>query len=311
MHKGTSLRLSESGSREQQTTPDQSTGETPFSGVQGRIVIRRVNELGTHPSFNRHGLSVPIANISDVGSQAAPSLREPLVISQDQIILRGYAQWELARLQGRVTIPCIEYNLAEEEALHFLLQSHRRTHGLSDFARILVALDLEPWLHQKARLNQKAGGLKKGSSTLAKAARVDVRSEIASAAGVSTGNVTKVKQLVQTASPDLLQALRLGEVSIHRGWQWSKEAPHKQRQRLFQRQGEIGVRKTIRQLVSQHRPKETPSVLAIGDLLRFLREVDEDDADLVHIVVVEAPGNFIFITQEMCQGITPQRELTP
>lgn len=304
MHQGTSLSPLETASRGLQTAPDQRTGSTLLSVDPARIVIRRVSELRPHPSFTRHGVAVPIGNVSNVGPE------EPLVISQDQIIIRGYAQWEWARLRGRLTIPCIEYHLAEEEALHFLLQSHRRPNGLNAFARTLLALDLEPWLYERARLNQRTGGLTKGSSTLTKAARVDVRSEVAAAAGVSTGNVTKVKQLAQTACPDLLQALRLGEVSIHRGWQWCKEAPQQQRQRLSRRQGEIGVRKTIRQLVSQHRPEETPSSLAISDLLRFLREVEEEDTSAVQIVIVESPGAFIFVTQELCQGMKAQWELS-
>src|SRR5437868_3067765 len=128
------------------------------SAAQGHVVVRRVNELRPHPSFNRHCITVPIADISGVGSQVDRCLPEPLVITQERIILRGYAQWELARLQGRVTVPCIEYNLGGEEALRFLVQSHHRSKGLNDFARILLALDLEPWLQEKARSNQRVGG---------------------------------------------------------------------------------------------------------------------------------------------------------
>lgn len=48
------------------------------------------------------------------------------------------------------------------------------------------------------------------------------------AAAVSVGNVTKVKQLVGTAHPELLEALRGGEVSIHWAWKWSTESPDQQ-----------------------------------------------------------------------------------
>ena len=47
---------------------------------------------------------------------------------------------------------------------------------------MVLALDLEPWLQEKARSNQRVGGQNKGSSTLATASRVDVRCEIAVAA---------------------------------------------------------------------------------------------------------------------------------
>jgi tetratricopeptide (TPR) repeat protein len=93
------------------------------------------------------------------------------------------------------TILCIEHDLAEEEALHWLIQSHRPSRGLNSYSRVLLALDLEPSLQERARANQQAGGQTKGSSNLTEAHRLDVRSETAAVAGVSTGNITKVKAL--------------------------------------------------------------------------------------------------------------------
>ena len=237
------------------------------------------------------------------------SSQVPVVISQDQIVLDGYAQWELARLQGRLTIPCLEYELGEEEALRRLVQSHRRSQGLNDFARILLALDLEPWLQERARSNQRTGGQIKGSSTLAKAPRLDVRSEIAAAAGVSTGNVTKVKQLVQAAHPNILQTLRLGEISIHRAWQWIPLSPAEQRAALQQFHSQRGVRKVIRGLVNRHRQKE-PSISAdTTDLVRLLRALESETIDSVSVSVVDAPGRTVFLTKDLFHSLGPQKEL--
>src|SRR5207248_6325810 len=94
------------------------------------------------------------------------------------------------------------------------------------------ALDLEPSLREKARGNQGVGGKKGDSSNLTEAERLDVRSEIAAAAGVSVGNVSKVKQLMMTARPELRQAVRNGEISIHRAWLCSKQLPGKQQDAL-------------------------------------------------------------------------------
>src|SRR5438046_9989205 len=106
---------------------------------------------------------------------------------------------------------CMEYELTERESLYWLLERHRRSSGLNDFIRILLALELEPWLKNKARLNQQIGGQDKGSSKLTEAETVDVRSEIASVAGVAVGDVRKVKQLIGTASPHVRTALRSGD----------------------------------------------------------------------------------------------------
>lgn len=82
----------------------------------------------------------------------------------------------------------------------------------------MLALDLEPELTEKARANKQIGDQQKGWSNLTKAEHVHVRSEIAKAAGVSAGNVTKVKQLIASCADELKEALSSGEVSIH--WAW-------------------------------------------------------------------------------------------
>jgi hypothetical protein len=196
------------------------------------------------------------------------------MITEDRTILDGYARLELARRRGRATLPCIAYELTESEALHWLLQKHRRSNGLNDFSRILLALELEPWFKEKARSNQRAGGQNKGSSKLTEAGRLDVRSKIATAAGVSVGNVTKVKQLTITAHSELLQALRSREISIHRAWGWSKTPPERQREELRVYQSQRGIKKTIRLMVSRHRPKRLPAVPDLGNLARQLSALE-------------------------------------
>jgi len=88
---------------------------------------------------------------------------------------------------GRQTILCLEYDLTDEEALRWLIQSHRPSRGLNSYSRALLALDLEPCLQERERAKQQAGGQSKGSSHLTEAHRMDVRSEIALIAGVSKG----------------------------------------------------------------------------------------------------------------------------
>jgi ParB-like chromosome segregation protein Spo0J len=231
------------------------------------------------------------------------------VVTRDRTILDGHARLELARLQGRATLPCIEYELTESEALHWLLQRHRRSDGLSALTRILLALDLEPWFKEKARLNQRAGGRKKGSSKLTEAKKLDVRREIAAAAGVSVGNVSKVKQLTLTAHSELLQALRNGEISIHRAWGWSKTSPEKQREELRFYQSERGVKKTIRLLVSRHRPNILPALTDFENLVRRLSALEPSELGVVRVDLINAPGRAVFLTNELSRALGLQQEL--
>ena len=234
------------------------------------------------------------------------------MITRDRTIIDGYCRWELARRQGRATtVTCIEYDLSEEEALSWLLYKHRRVEGLNAFCRILLALDLEPWFREHARVNQGAGGRTKGSSRLTEAERVDVRSEIAAAAGVSLGNVTKVKQVMTTASTELQDALRNGEVSIHRAWLWREMSSENQRRALMVYRGERGVRKTIRRLISKHAPKNPVSAetLGLASLAGRLLLLQSPHPSSVVVAAVNVPGEAVFVTEELLQLLPAQEEL--
>jgi hypothetical protein len=113
---------------------------------------------------------------------------------------------------------------------------------------------------------------------LTEADRVDVREQVAAAAAtVSVGNVTKVKQLVGTAHPELLEALGSGEISIHRAWKWSTESPERRTQALKTYRGEKGVNKAIRDLISQHEPRNLPSAPDLGSLVGHLSMLKPKD----------------------------------
>jgi hypothetical protein len=183
--------------------------------------------------------------------------------------------------------------------------------GLNAFCRILLALDLELWFREQARLNQSAGGRIKGSSKLTDAERVDVRSEIAAAAGVSLGNVTKVKQVMTTASTELQDALRNGEVSIHRAWLWREMSSENQRRALMFHRGERGVRKTIRCLISKHTSKNPVSAetLGLAGLAGRLLQLQSPHLSSVVVAAVNVPGKAVFVTEELLQLLPAQEEL--
>ncbi|MGC2112873.1 MAG: hypothetical protein WA655_25370 [Candidatus Korobacteraceae bacterium] len=229
------------------------------------------------------------------------------MITQDHTILDGYARWELARQKGRATLPCIEYDLSDEDALRWLLLRHCRSNGLNDFCRILLALELESYFREKGLSNQQAGGKNKGSSNLTEADRIDVRKKVAEAAGVSVGNVSKVKQLMGTAHPELLEALRAGEVSIHRAWKWSVKPQERQTEALGAYRAEKGVNKAIRDLISRHDPRSLPIALDLGSLVRRLSQL-EDDCGLVNLLVLRLPGKTIFVTEELLRGLPLHQE---
>jgi len=262
-----------------------------------RIVTYAPHDLRPHPSYARHRLSVPACKLSVLRERDELAFVEPLAITHERTIIDDYARWELAKGTGRPSLHCIEYDLSETEALQWLLHRHGRSNGLNAFTRIMLALDLEASLTEKARSNQRNGGEQKGWSKLTEAERLNVRTEIATAAGVSAGNVTKVKNLLAAAHPDLLEALHANEISIHRAWTWSKLAPREQQQALWRHCTGKGVGKTIRTLVARHQVRTISSSIDTRTLASRLAAIDHDDSLIV--TVVKSPGKGIFLTEEL------------
>ena len=92
-------------------------------------------------------------------------------------------------------------------------------------------------------MHQQAGGQGKGLSKLTIAQRVDTRRDVARLAGVSSGNVRKVKNISTHASAALLQAARIEEVSINLADKWCLEPEAQQQEYLRLRRIERGIKR--------------------------------------------------------------------
>ena len=259
-----------------------------------------MDELRPHPSYVRHQLSVSAPRLSALAALGGLAFREPIVITRNRTIIDGYVRFQLAQQQGRETILCFEYDLTEEEALRWLIQSHRPSWGLSAFNRVLLALDLEPYLQEAARANQRNGGHDKGSSNLTEAQKIDVRSKIAAAAGVSPGNVTKVKQLLKSAHPTIQQAMKAEEISIHMAWQFSRLSAPQQLRELEEYRNRKGTNLTSRRLIQKHVARLSPTRLIppkLGDLLKAFVPGGSAVLDSLFVSEIDAPGNIAYLTK--------------
>ena len=160
----------------------------------------------------------------------------------------------------------------------------------------MLALGLEPYFRERSHRPKPATGNNKPSSNLTNNEHGDVRKDIASVAGVSTGNVTKVKQILASVIPEVRERLLRGEVSIHRAWQWRTLAPKGQRDALWQHRYHGAINRTIERLTRAHietsRPVGPTDVAAT--VLRRLPTCDM--ADLT-VAVVDVPGRAVVVTR--------------
>ena len=118
---------------------------------------------------------------------------EAILLAADGTLLSGFGRWQLAVFEGRRSLNCVEYPFDENDSLQFILAHHRIRRGWNPFVRIRLALALEPTFQQRALAKMRTGGKYKGLADLPKAQHIDVRHELARAAGVVGRNVSEVK----------------------------------------------------------------------------------------------------------------------
>jgi hypothetical protein len=135
-----------------------------------------------------------------------------------------------------------------------MLSHHQTRRGWNAFFRIRLALTLEPYFQQRALENMRAGGKYKGLANLPEAQHIDVRQEIASAAGVGARNVSNVKTILKNAHPRLKAALRNGTLTINGAMQFCKLPKAEQLEQFIRHSEEREINKVIRQSIAQ--PKE-------------------------------------------------------
>jgi hypothetical protein len=211
---------------------------------------------------------------------------------------------------GRVS--CLEYNLDEQEALLWIIQHFQQDQELNTYHRIVLALDYEPSFRERARQNQRLGGQFKGSTTLPEAQAIDCRREIAQLAGVSEGTLAKVRRLLQAGHPELLEALREGEVSIHCASLWLRN-PEKQLDQLTLHRSICGITSKIDLLLHRHRIGD-PAGTGQLDIQRIgsaLAAMDTERKTSVLVGTIRTRGKVILLSNELLQALESQGELQP
>ena len=270
------------------------------------LVSRPTSALRPHPVYQELCGPIAATRVRRVAQKAGP-IREPLLTTTDGTILDGHARWQVATERQQPSLPCIEYDVTEEEALQVVIQRHRTSEGLNDYCRIVLALGLEPYFRERShRRPQPTTGNKKPSSNLTNNKHRDVRKDIAGEAGVSTGNVTKVKQILDSVIPEVRERLLRGEVSIHRAWQWRTLVPKGQRDALWQHLYHGAINRTIGRLTRAHAESGRPvgPTDVASTVLSGLPTCNSTD---ITVAVVDVPGRAVVVTRACYDELLEKR----
>ncbi len=134
---------------------------------------------------------------------------------------------------------------------------------------------------------------------------------------VSAGQVTKVKQLIKTAEAAIEQAVRDGEISIHKAWLWSYDTPSRQLEKLRLWRIDKGIKAKAKSLVVQHQAQlqghsRDPRFFTVEELVNVVNSLSSSFVGTSHalsaplIAILDVPGPGIFITRDLIDGIKEQ-----
>jgi ParB-like chromosome segregation protein Spo0J len=282
---------------------------TTITHTRDQLVPWRVGDLRPHPSYARLGIKVPASRLNALLEMGEDAFLFPLIVTSKGIVIDGYARLEIARLQGRATVECIEYNISEEKALRRLLLCHRPSPGLPPFTRITMARDLARSLREKAQQHQQAGGKSKGSSKLTEAQKIDVRKKIAAVAGVSVGTLSHASDVLKNGDLEVLRALCNGEIKIDRAWRWSQESRMRQRENLklyrrnrgMERVAQKLIARQLKRLKSKRLPARRWKSASSSEIVSRLGCLPPEVLRAVNVIFIKTPAPILALSEDIAQ----------
>ena len=152
----------------------------------------------------------------------------PVIVNEELVIVDGHNRQSLCEKHG------IPYNMAVFafddllEAKQWALDTQKGRRNLDKWELGKIALKLKPEIEAKAKANMSAGGQayhpsEEGSATLPNLPPVDTRKELADSVGLGERTMGKVMQIDEHAPAAVREALDKKELSIHQGYQITKQ----------------------------------------------------------------------------------------
>lgn len=145
----------------------------------------------------------------------AEGIRDAIIVwRQERVVLDGHNRIGIAR---RLNIPHHERIQfrdfdTRDDAKRWVLENQLGRRNLSDIDRIAIASKLERLISVQAKSRMLAGR----ADPTQKSAEGDTRVQAAKLAGVGHQKYTEGKRVLAEGSPELIAAVRSGEVSVHR-----------------------------------------------------------------------------------------------
>ena len=163
-----------------------------------------------------------------------------IIVNEDLVVIDGHNRKSLCDKHG---LPYQMLVFAFDdllEAKQWALDTQKGRRNLDKWELGKIALKLKPDIEARAKANMSAGGgdqksehARSGSATLPNLPPVDTRKELADSVGLGERTMGKVMQIDEHAPAAVKEALDKKELSIHQGYQITKQVenlPEEQRE---------------------------------------------------------------------------------
>jgi hypothetical protein len=110
----------------------------------------------------------------------------------------------------------------------------------------------------------------------------------------------------KSADPSIKQAVKAGEISILKAWQWSRLSGKEQQNDLEELRGRKGTNQTSSRLIPKHLASMRPTGIVRQKLSDVLNPLTPDRLAILNSIVVheiDVPGLVAYLTKEALQTL--------
>lgn len=156
----------------------------------------------------------------------ADGCRDPIVLWGDTVI-DGHNRLSICRKN------CIPYKAIgvefdnDNDVKEWMILNQFGKRNISNYQRAELALLLKPLLAEKAKENQKIGAEKTNTGLQKSVKAINTQKEIADQAGVSHDTISKVERIQKDATPEVIEQVKSGDISINKAYQDIKKVDKK------------------------------------------------------------------------------------
>jgi len=228
-----------------------------------KVMIKILEELeGLIPPLSVEELMLLEESILSEGC------RDPLVLWGD-ILIDGHNRYSICQLHD-IPFTTVQRDFDSiEEVKVWMIRNQFGKRNITPFVRAELALMLEPMLKDKAKENM----VKSTKNNVVNIDKVNTREEIAKEANISTGNIAKVKKILEKAPEVVKELVRSGDISINAAHKEIVKEEKKAERKADIEQQKIDIEEGVAVL-----PEGKFEVIAIDPPWNYGREYDPDSS---------------------------------